>query len=584
MFEFRWLWKCLKGTRLRYLLCLGLQVLLSFTILIWPNLTSYIVGNIVIGVDNGSGEVVRRIDMLLPLMALWAGAVLLKSSLNLVKVFNVERSSQQMIKNIRMTMFDSLQALDMGFYEKNRTGDLMTRLTGDLDLVRHTVSYIVINLLDTVIIFFSTIIYFFTVNWIVTLCLLALLPFMYITNRRFSKEMRPLHINNREKLSALNGTVQENIEANRVVRAFAREDYEIEKFDQANQAFLEANLKTNKTWLSIWPIPEFLAQFLTVVVLVVGGILTVMGQMSIAEVSAFMSIVWALSYAIRMLGTLLNDFQRFFPSADKVIEIYYARSKIATRHDAVTPAGRMRGDIEFKNVSFQAGNHEILKNISFKVPAGTTLAVIGETGAGKTTLINLLARFYDVTDGSVTVDGVDVRMMNLQALRSSIGMATQDVFLFSDTIDGNIAFGRPDMPEEEVRRYAVQAAADEFITRMEEGYDTIIGERGVGLSGGQRQRVALARALAVRPSILVLDDTTSAVDLKTERYIWNQLSNLDFPCTKIIIAQRISTVRNADQILVMKKGQIIERGTHDELMALKGDYYQIERMQSQQTE
>lgn len=584
MLEFRWLWKSLKGTRLRYVLCLCLQVLLTFTILLWPNLTKFVVGNIIIGTDNGSGEMIRQTELLLPIMAVWVGAVLIKSSLNLVKVFNIEISSQQMTKNIRMTMFGSLQALDVSFYDRNRTGDLMNRLTGDLDLVRHTVAYIVMNLLDTVILFLCTVIYFFTVNWIVTLCLLSVLPLIFFTSRRFSREMRPLHMANREKLSAMNGTAQENIEANRLVRAFAREDYEIDKFAKANQEFLEANLKANKTWLSIWPIPEFLAQFLTVVVLVVGGILTVLGQMSIAEISAFMSIVWALSYAIRMLGNLLNDFQRFFPSADKVMEIYYAQSKIATRHDAVKLDERMKGEVEFKHVSFKINNTVILKDVSFTIPGGKTLAIIGETGAGKTSIINLLVRFYDATEGSVTIDGTDVRMLDLHELRRSIGMATQDVFLFSDTIDGNIAFGRPDMPEHESQKYAKMADADEFIRRMTEGYDTIIGERGVGLSGGQRQRVALARALAVRPSILVLDDTTSAVDMKTERYIWQQLSNLDFECTKIMIAQRISTVRNADLILVMQAGEIIERGTHAELMALKGSYYQIEQMQSQQTE
>jgi len=384
-------------------------------------------------------------------------------------------------------------------------------------------------------------------------------------------------------MTRLSEITQENIDANKTVRAFAREDYEYDRFEQANENYQVAALKANKTWLSIWPIPEFLSQFLTVIVLVVGGILAIKGKMEIADLTAFTALIWALSSSIRNIGNFLNDFQRFFPSADKAMEIYYAQPRIVSRSGCVIPQ-RLKGDISFENVTFKIRDNTVIKNISFHIEAGKTLAIVGETGSGKTTIINLLARFYDATEGSVKIDGVDVRDYNLQGLRKNIGMATQDVFLFSDTLDGNIAFGDPDMAEEQVKASAVRADADEFISKMEEHYDTIVGERGMGLSGGQRQRVALARAIAISPAILVLDDTTSAVDMKTERYIWGQLQSLPYTCTKIIIAQRVSTVAEADEIIVMQGGEITAIGTHKELIRKPGFYRDIYEIQSQQME
>jgi len=275
--------------------------------------------------------------------------------------------------------------------------------------------------------------------------------------------------------------------------------------------------------------------------------------------------------------------QRFSTSATKVMEMYYNSPQIVDAPDAVEH-GRMQGKIEFRNVSFKFGKEKVIDDVSFTVEPGQTVAIMGPTGSGKTTLINLLARFYDVSGGEVLVDDCNVKKWKLQQLRGGIGTATQDVFLFSDTVEGNVAFGNQDLTFDEVKDFTYRAAAGGFVEKLSEGYDTIIGERGVGLSGGQRQRIALARALAVKPSILIMDDTTSAVDSETEQFIQQQLRNLPFNCTKFIIAQRISSMRDADLILVLKDGRVAERGTHAELVKNRGYYYQTYALQNGMSE
>ena len=318
---------------------------------------------------------------------------------------------------------------------------------------------------------------------------------------------------------------------------------------------------------------EMLVNAIQLVTVFVGGLFIIRGEITPGELAVFTGLSWAVSNPMRELGNLINDLQRFSTSAAKVIELYYSQPEITDSEEAVHH-DRVNGDIEFRNVGFSIEGKQILKDVSFTAGAGQTVAVMGPTGSGKTTLIHLLARFYDVTEGQVLVDGCDVRNWKLQELRGGIGTATQDVFLFSDTVEGNIAFGNQELSIEEVKDFATRADAAEFIDHLPEGYDTIIGERGVGLSGGQRQRIALARALAVRPSILVMDDTTSAVDSETEQYIQRQLRSLPFDCTKFIIAQRVSSMRDADLILVLKDGGILESGTHKELLARHGYYWQ----------
>jgi len=404
-------------------------------------------------------------------------------------------------------------------------------------------------------------------------------PVIFALTYAFSKQVHPLYVDLRERLSQLNTCAQENISGNRVVKAFAREDYEIDRFDGKNAEYKKANTKASLLWLKYSPYIDGLSQALSIAVLLVGGAFLISGRITIGTFTLFNSLTWTLTNPMRMLGMHLNDLQRFFASANKVIELYYAKSTIVSRQDAKKVTSRVRGEVEFQGVDLALHGLSVLSHVDLHIQPGETVAIMGPTGSGKTSLVNLIPRFADVTNGAVLIDGVPVGQYDLHDLRRSIGIATQDVFLFSDTVDGNIAYGDTSLSEEEVRRYAKMADVD-FVENLPDGFDTLIGERGTGLSGGQKQRIALARALAVKPSILILDDTTSAVDLETEKYIQDQLAHLDFPCTKIIVAQRISTTKRADKIVILDKGRVVDVGTHQELSQRPGYYREVFLLQN----
>lgn len=526
----------------------------------------------------------QNTDLLLPILGAMLAVQLARLTMRYTMIVLLEKSSQCTFNGLRRKMYDVLQNEDARFYHGIRTGDLMTRMTNDLDLVRHAIAWISYVTVDSIVVFLAALIYLGSVNIELMLCLAAITPFILLITRFFSRIIHPMFVMLRQKLSSLNTVAQENIEGNRVVKAFAREEYENQKFEEKNEDYRQMNLKTTYVGVKFHPLIDLLSQSLTVTTLLVGGIFMIQGKLTAGEILAFSSLTWALANPLRNLGMLINDIQRFFASCQMIIEIFYAQPSIADRYQAKDPGKRPEGDVEFRDVSLKIGGTMILDDISFHVKPGQTLGIIGTTGSGKTTLTGMLTRVNDPTSGEVLLDGEPVQSYTLQALRRYIGVAMQDVFLFSDTVDANIAYGRPDMPFEEVQDYARRAGADEFIRRMEEGYDTLVGERGVGLSGGQKQRLSLARALAIRPSVLILDDTTSAVDMETEKYLQEQLRQLDFPCTKIIIAQRISSIEDADLILVLDGGKIIERGTHRELLRHKGFYRHIWAIQNSKEE
>ncbi|MBQ9484130.1 MAG: ABC transporter ATP-binding protein [Ruminiclostridium sp.] len=578
MFMLRWLWKNMKGDRAIYCVGLCLTVIGQSMYLISPYITQQIIDTFLVG-EQASENLRTGVNTLVTMLLMMIGFTLLRCVVQYTSAMCYEHTSQGLIYRVRKVLFDNIEKQDALFYDRHRTGDIMTVITGDLEMVRHSIAWIIKTTLECIVLFSATMIYFFTIDWLMALCMLALTPVILLITKGFKNVVGPFYVDLREKLSDMNTRAEENISGNRVVKAFAREETEIGKFDRCNKSYNEANKKAAFTWLRFFPALEITAQSLSVVCLFFGGMFVALGRMTFGEYAAFAGLVWTLSNPMRTLGNIVNDYQRFTASANKIIELYYGRPFIVDREDAEVVEGRIKGAVEFRDVSFSYGNTEVLRNISFKAEPGETVAIMGATGSGKTTLIDLIPRIYDVSGGAVLVDGHDVRMMKLGQLRGAIGIATQDVLLYSDTIEGNICFGNIDLPEEEVIKYAKAADADGFIEKTSDGYDTIIGERGVGLSGGQKQRISLARALAVKPSILILDDTTSAVDLETEKHIQDALANLDFPCTKIIVAQRISTTRTADRIIVLKDGTVAECGTHEELIRQNGYYREVYDLQ-----
>lgn len=578
MFMIRWLWKNMKGDRAIYCVALCMTVICQSMYIITPSIIQNVIDTFLVG-EHAAENLQNGRDTLILLLAGMVGFTLLRCILQYSSNMCYEHASQGIIYRVRKILFDNIEKQDAAFYDKHRTGDTMTVVTGDLEMVRHSIAWIIKTTLECIVLFTATMVYFYTIDWLMATCMLILTPIILMITKSFKRVVGPFYVELRERLSAMNTRAEENISGNRVVKAFAREDYEIGKFDGCNKSYNEANKTAAFTWLKFFPGLEITAQGLSVVCLLFGGLFVISGRLTFGEYAAFSGLIWTLSNPMRTLGNIVNDYQRFTASANKIIELYYGRPFITDREDAVDIDGRIKGSVEFKNVSFSYGKTEVLHDISFKAEPGETVAVMGATGSGKTTLVDLIPRIYDVTDGQVLVDGHDVRMMKLKQLRGSIGIATQDVLLYSDTIEGNICFGNIDLPQEDVIKYAKAADAHNFIEKTTDGYDTIIGERGVGLSGGQKQRISLARALAVKPSILILDDTTSAVDLETERNIQEALDKLDFPCTKIIVAQRISTACRADKIIVLKDGTISECGTHEELIKQNGYYREVYELQ-----
>lgn len=580
MIQLKWLWNNMKGSRAAYITALCLSVCCNGLYITAPYFQSRIIDTFISN-ENAVANLVNERPLLWNLLLGMIGFTLLRTVMQYACNMYYEVASQGMIYRVRTHLFRKIEHQDMDFYDRFRTGDLMTRLTGDLDMVRHMVSWVIKGCIESIALFTASMIYFFTIDWRTALCILAITPSIFVVTRLFSRKAGPAYKTVRETSSALNTAAQENISGNRVVKAFAREDYEIEKFRSRDNEYRSSNIKAAFVWLKYQPIIDLAAGSLSVILLLCGGIFMINQHLTMGEYVAISGLLWAVSNPMRNMGTYVNDWQRFMASAGKIIEIYYETPKIVDQDDAMEESEHLRGDIEFDHVSLSIGDKPILKDLSFTIKAGETVVIMGSTGSGKTSLINLIPRFADCTEGRVLVDGKDVHLHKLKTLRKNISIATQDVLLYSDTIDSNIAFGNSDLEEEYVRYCAELSAASEFIEKLPLKYDTIVGERGVGLSGGQKQRISLARALAVRPAVLILDDTTSAVDMETESFIQHSLGEeLDFKCTKIIIAQRISSSKNADKIIIIEDGRITDIGTHAELISREGYYRQIYELQS----
>ncbi|MBP5490636.1 MAG: ABC transporter ATP-binding protein [Lachnospiraceae bacterium] len=575
-----WLWENMEGRHALFITALLGTALYNVLQLVVPHFSRQLI-NLFSEAQKTGQPLSDKEDTIYTLIGLMVGLTLFRVIVVYLDCMAYERVSQGTLFRIRNFLYNKIQRQDMKFYSTYRTGDLMTRVTGDLDAVRHNIAWVIRSIVESITLFCSAAVYFFLIDVGLALCIVSIAPLIFFIVLKFRKKVGPMHKALREKLAGMNTDAQENISGNRVVKAFAREEYEKAKFDRSNQDYRDTNIKTQMVWLKFFPFVELIANALPVILLMVGGVFIINGRISMGDYTAFSLLIWAIANPMRMMGNIMNEFQRFSAASDKVMEIYYSEAEIVDHPDAIAHPERFEGRVEFDHVSFQYedGKLPVLKDITFTAEPGETIAIIGETGCGKTSLIQMIPRFYEPNSGSVRVDGVPVENYKLTDLRKNIGLATQDVLLYSDTIEGNISYGAMALTAEEVEKYARYSAASDFIHHMPEGYDTIVGERGVGLSGGQKQRISLARALAIRPSILILDDTTSAVDMETEKQIQHSLRNLDFPCTKIIIAQRISTTKFCDKILVLKDGRIIESGNHRELVAAGGYYAELVKLQ-----
>lgn len=484
------------------------------------------------------------------------------------------------VYQLRNALYEKLQFLSFRYYDSAKTGDLMSRLTADVEGFRFFLSFGIAELIRiTALIGISLcVMLYYSVS--LTIVTMITLPFLLIVVFKFESKVSPAFRGIRKSFGKLNTNVQENISGIQTVKSLSREEFEIGKFNSANDDYRQKYVLTSRIWAKYFPLMEFCGHLSVVFLFAYGGYLVMNDSLSPGELVAFYSLVWYIVWPIANLGYIVNLFSQSKASGERLLEILDESKEVKESENAIE-LKEMKGDVEFRNVSLQyyEAEQEALSNISFKLPAGKTLGLIGATGSGKTSITQLITRFYEPTEGEVLIDGKNIKEYTSSSLRHHIGFVLQETFLFSSTIKDNISYGRPDATIDDIIEAAKRAQAHEFISKLPEGYDTMLGERGLGLSGGQKQRIAIARAICLNPAILVLDDATSAVDMQTEQSIQLALQEVMKDRTTIIIAHRISSLKHCDEIIVLQQGAIVERGTHHSLISNNGLYESIYNIQ-----
>ncbi|WP_404462071.1 ABC transporter ATP-binding protein [Sutcliffiella horikoshii] len=480
------------------------------------------------------------------------------------------------VYRLRNELYEKLQFLPFRYYDNAKTGDLMSRLTADVEGFRFFLSFGFAELIRFVLLVTISLGLMFYYSVALTFVTLLAMPFLAFVTYRFDKRVHPAFRGIRKSFGKLNTNVQENISGINTVKSLSREDYQINKFNDSNVDYKDKYISTSNVWAKFFPLMEFIGNACVVGLLGFGGYLVITGQLSEGALVAFFSLVWYIVWPIANLGFVINQFSQAKASGERLLEILEAEEDIQDAPDA-KDVPNLNGHVTFEDVTFSYPNEDktALENVSFDATPGKQIGLIGATGSGKTSITQLITRFYEPQSGRILIDGEEVNKYSLYSLRNQIGFVLQESFLFSSTIKSNIAYGRPNASMDEIVRAAKMAQAHEFIMELPDGYDTMLGERGMGLSGGQKQRIAIARALILDPSILVLDDATSAVDMQTEFNIQRELKAALAGRTTFIIAHRISSLKHADEIIVLEEGKVVERGTHDELVQKNGAYRRI---------
>ncbi|MEI3322859.1 MAG: ABC transporter ATP-binding protein [Eubacterium sp.] len=555
--------------KLRYILAIGSMILAVSLDLMSPQLTKHIIDDVIVG-----GQIGKLKYLLAGILAIGVG----RAVFQYIKEYTFDCLGSDIASSMRKDLFIHTQKLSQDFFDRTDTGELMSRIKDDVDKIWDGLSYVSMLLIEVVIHTSIVLFCMYTTNVKLAIIPTVAMIFCGCIALIMERKLGAVYEEISEENAELNTVAEENLAGVRTVKAFAREKYEIEKFLNHNNRYYELNMKQSKVFVKYYPYFSVVTKILPLLTLLAGGKIVIDGRMSLGQLAAMVEYSNNIVWPMEMLGWLTNSFSSAIASNRKLKKIYNEVPTIKEKENPII-LDEVKGKITFDHVAYGKEGKHILRDVSFEVQPGETLGIMGETGSGKSTIINLMSRFYDVDKGKICLDDVDIRDMKLSQVRESISQVMQDVFLFSDTIAENIKLGKKDyISEEEVEIASNNAQVSEFATKMKNKYNTVIGERGVGLSGGQKQRISIARAFAKKNPILILDDSTSALDMETEQQIQEALRKLD-GVTKVIIAHRISAVKNADEIIILKDGIIAERGKHQQLLEKHGLYYETYQSQ-----